>query len=408
MSRRRKFAYQGISPVPPVATLSPLHVEGIRLVRSDGSTFAGIAPTAFRAFQWWLESKRATSTKWAIELSAFASWTRATQVAAIRSLGMYWAEPGQGIGKFDPRQYANLWPELRNFGRWCNSHGLILHFTCGADHQTEQLRTIDLEDFYRRAVQALDGLAAVVDWANEAPKNGAGVPMFDMPAAQTLVQSKGSNLGDQLPPVPVWTKGASCFHPNRDDFVRKGGKSGLDLRNGETTEGIAIPGVILYDENIGLGEVDEPGRTSANPWAMWQFTAWCVMAGIGYANAHIRSAINGLDVPGPRADQCVRAMVDAAKRIPQTFALGEYQRGNSPGEPQNPNLPFLHFDSEQPNPPTNGAKRSYCLWNGSEGLFIVIEPLPGWTPEQMLKPGFSIIESWGYDLHIDTVYRVRR
>lgn len=411
MSRRRKFAASSKPPAPPVAALSALHVDGIQLVRQDGSTWSGIVVTAFRAWQWFMESRDN-------DLHPFVEWCRASGVSGIRALGMYWAEPGQGIGKFDPRNYGGSWGRLRAFGEWLNSEGLLLHFTCGADHQTEQLKTIDMEDFYKRSVQALDGLAAVVDVGNELPKNGIDPPQFAMPSAATLVQSKGSGLGDQLPPLPPWPGNAvSCFHPNRDDFPRRWGKSLLDIRAGDTSTGESIKGCIILDETIGIGEQDEPGRTSANPWALWQATAWSVMAGAGFVNAHIRSAINGLDVPGPIGDECVRAMVDAARRIPQTFALGEYQRGRSPWEPQNPELPFLHFDSEDitgpdgtfyPGNRIHGAKRSFCLWNGDEGLFIAIEPMPQWTPETMLKPGVSILERWGYAGQVETVYRVRR
>lgn len=389
--------------------VSPLRADGIRL-RDDAGEWTGVIVTAFRLGEFWCNG-------W--DVDTFLAGIAALDAKGARLICNYDADDNNvGIGRFNAFAVPDFGRKMRDLAiHAATKHGLILQFTAFADQQRPVFAGVNRQAFFGQLCAELDGVPSIVDWGNERPKNGMTANEDRVYARfDGVLLSRGSNLGDQLPPLPVLPDAVSMGHYNRDDFVRRIGKTTLDWRGGDTNEGLSVAGVIAWDEGIGLGEADEPGRTCSDPWKMYQATAWAVMCGAGYNNAHLRTSINDLFLPGPNAADCVRAMAQACREIPTTYAEGELVRGNSPWQDQAAELPFLHYDSETitnngveyPGNRTIGAKRSYCLWMGNDGLFIVIEPMYAWNPDDMLKPGFSIVESWGYGLYIDTVYRVRR
>ena len=340
--------------------------NGRRLMEGE-RIWRGALISAFPLYALWLKSMSVVRDFWA--------YCQDTGLDGARVLGSY----NGSLGRFIPSEIPAYLPRLPEFAADALSFGQRIKFDLCADGQPTNQASM-----FTQVAIAFNGAPNVImSGGNEADKNGWSPENFAKPSM--LTSSKGSRVGDALPFHPVWD--LADFHPDRGDgsiengYVRKC-KSWHDLYVGDTTELVAIDGPINCDEPIGLGPVEEPGRTSANPNDWWEFTAGCVGFGACAVTAHTRSTLveSTFAIPDAHTTALVVAGIDALNVIPRDFAFGEYSRGEANGE--NTQLPLVHLDrffngGERP----QGAVRTYSMRVGNQALVMALQPGALWTPQ---------------------------
>lgn len=320
----------------------------------------------------------------------------------FRAFGMF-ADPG-GIsaivgGDFIPANHPNydeslawLCDELAAREAWLLNCSLV-NCNWGA------LQSLDQRAHLQREAAIIVHRPNVIgQLTNEAGFNGVNVFDFNNPGG--LVWTRGSRGTDYQPWHPEWD--AFDFETNRDDDFERKYKDYLDQRTGSNPDGgvfgsehkFAGPGGV--SEMIGIGDVDQSGKTTANPFKIWQFVAGLKIVGCSFVILHGRSGIAGnLPVVNGSEDQCLDAGVEAGNLPLGRCADGEYQRGNSPGESQNSRLPVLHFDRDgDGGRPMSGTLRTHAMIVGNDAEVIAPGPGPEYTA--VAANGWGIRETFKF------------
>jgi|SRR6185369_13063187 len=380
------------------ATSSPpkrLSVSGRRLLLPDGSPWYGIGMDGFTTLQDWLTNKP--------KADALIAYMVAHQVEFLRVFGMY----NGGIGRFIPAENPDYFDGLKALATILRDKGKRLYFTTNADCQNAPL-TFD-PSFYDRVCDVLRPFADSVlsDFGNEWPFNGFDPKRGHKPAG--LISGAGS-VGGGYQPLhdPLWD--FAQWQGGRDDDFERKYKDVRDQYMGDNTTGnpgdppaFAFQCPIIEDETIGLGEAYESGRTTNSPYKVWQYVAGSKLMGAAATVLHNRSGIFGnLPLAGGLEEQCLDAGVAASQLPLGRNAFARYERGNSPDQPQNPNLPILHFDIE-PSPSIgypgnpNGSLRTHAMIDGNYAEVIAPGAGPGYVATA--ANGWRIVKSYGLPGH---------
>jgi hypothetical protein len=355
----------------------PLSVSGRRVLTADGTPWFGVGVSWFTGLQDWIENQA--------KAERFIEWTTAHGLQWMRVFGQY----NGGIGRFIPAEHPSYYADLRGLAERLATAGLRMEFVVNADCQNAPL-TFDVPHF-DRCDDALDGSWNVLlSGGNEAPFNGFDPRQLHQP--KRLLAARCSMGTDARPFEPSWD--FAIYEGERDDQFYRKYKSVFDLYQ----DGFSVP--ILVDEMVGIGDVHEPGRTTNDPWACWQFAAGLKLMGAMGVCAHLRSGITGdIPVAGGPAEHCIDAMV-AAGRLPLgAYAFGHYERGNSPSEDQNPSLPVIHHDLEAwqeigyRGDPT-GALRTHAMIEGNRAE--VIAPTSSERYQAIAAHNWRIVQAYGY------------
>ena len=130
---------------------------------------------------------------------------------------------------------------------------------CEAVGQDRFAQHRHVDDF----TQALSGKPTFAELVNEAPHGGTHVDVFDFafPGGDKLVWSRGSNLGDETPPLPPWHY--ATHHPSRSRDWMVHGTDNIYFNLLGSNKGHGVPFVL--DEPIGADEGSVPGRRADQP-----------------------------------------------------------------------------------------------------------------------------------------------
>lgn len=355
-------------PVSDVGTESGrVRADGLILRTASGAPWFGLGVSAFPLLKIWIEQGEPG-------VRVFVDWMIANGIGVARAFGMF----NGGLGRFIPGEYSGRYfTGVATLGTYLRDRGVRLKLSVFADAQTDPLKSIRQREFFT-AVAAVYVDTHLLDGGNEAFKNGWDPQA--LPRPHSILCSRGSEGGDMLPPVNPWD--FFDVHPDRGDGWVKGGKSIYDVQIGNTSAGIALPAPGGIDEGIGIGEQDEPGKTTANADDCAGFAACTKLFG-DFLILHIRSGVTKLEPPGPRAQACVEASVAACLAIPDDARLGFYTRGGLP------DCPIEHDDAQ--------ALRTYARITrrarGSRAVCVALRPSATWRARAV--NGWQIVDEPG-------------
>lgn len=373
-----------------------------RQVINLGNQYFGIGTTAFALHLLWMTDRPGAT--------AFIQWAISRGLRWFRVLGMF-ANPGgipteigpngSPLGPFIPADHADYFTSLASLADYLASQGVRLLYAIFADAQFAPLNAIDQQSH-------LDQVAAVLahrwnctgDLVNEGPFNGVDAYAFAKPSGTGILWSRGSTGTDTQPYSPTWD--LAQFEPTRADDFERHAKDVRDQYTGDNSPGPGTPPVVFscpvfVGEMIGVGNNFESGRTSNNPFKLWQFTLGCKMFGAPLVIAHLRVGIPcRVPIGGSVEEQCIDAMVNASLLPFGRNFEGEFHRGNSPWQDSDPNLPIVHHDIEEQTGPDgtvypgdpNGSLRTHSMLLGARSE--VIAPGPGTNYQLIADHGYSL------------------
>lgn len=360
------------------------------------------------------------------KLERFLTWAEGRRINLLRQFLML----NGGAGTFlDAATDPDFLIRLKDHAQEMAARGFYLEVVVFADHQTPELSGIPLS-FFDRVCETLDGMGHLVSGGNEWGKNGFDPAKLPRPAG--VIAAHASTGTDAQPwwATPEWN--FEIFEGSRDtDFERKY-KDGRDQYMGDNSPSPDIPAhaflvPLVMDEMIGIGPVDEPGRTTANAYKVYTFTAGLKMMGFAGIVGHLRSGIFGEPpVDGDPADLCMEALVEAAELPLGEFAFAAYQRGNAPYDdhgdaiPQNPHLAVVHHDIEPgdfrrddgtvihyPGDP-EGSLRTHGMGDGTTQQIVAPGAGPGYRFIENPKDGWVLVEAYGWRTSPKNVGILRR
>lgn len=358
-----------------------LSVANRRLLTAAGDPWFGVGVSWFTGLQDWIEDRA--------KAEAFLAWAVSRGLQWERVFGMY----NGGIGRFIPALYPDYFRRWRELTDRCAEVGQRIEAVVNADCQKPPL-SFDPGLFDGVAWSLLGAWNVLaLSGGNELPFNGVDALRLTKP--QGLLSARGSMGTDAAPFRPWWD--LDIYETPRDAQMARKYKGVWDIYDA----GGFVP--ILIDEMIGIGDVDEPGRTTASPFDCWQLTAGAKMVGAAGICGHLRAGITGnVPAPGGFGEQCIDAMVAAGKLPLGANAFAHYERGLAPDQGQNPNLPILHHDREA-SPDLDypgssaGSWRTHAFIAGNRAE--VIAPGPGPDYRAIAANGWRIVDAYAFPGH---------
>lgn len=290
-----------VAPVYEPTIPGELAVSGRWLIiKATGQKVYPVGVSAFPAAHLWLEDQRD-------EISAFCDWMDVCGLEELRTFGQ-WI-----LDDFLPARYGDrYYSGLEAFADWLAARPRPLRLKVVALTSGREIPQSEWVNVPRLA-EALHGKARL-SLGNEFPQNGFDPWAFSQPAG--LVSARGSNLGDELPPFPMWD--IAEFHSPRDtkrfsnvlcrSWVRSC-KAANELRIGDNPPRWAYQRVEL-DEPIAWGPTQVDGRTDNDPFSAWQFGAGVRFFGGASVTCHYRpDHLSRLTVPDEVTTACATALV---------------------------------------------------------------------------------------------------
>lgn len=365
-----------------------LLVAGRRLVTEQSANWFGVGVSWYRGLHDFTLDRP--------KCDRFLAWMDAHGVQWARVFLQFNGYPNPGIGHFVPEEISNYRPSLKDYVAVCADHGKRLELVTYADCQNPG-STFD-PDFIKRCNEDVGGAwnLLALSAGNEWRKNGFDPAALERPKAL----ASQTSIGPDHQPYSPWWDISNMAAVRNDDFERHY----KDIRdqymgdNPDADEGKppqAWPVPIYVNEMIGIGDVNAPGSTTNDPLKCWTYTAGAkLMGGVGVCG-HLRTGIVGdVPTPGGLGEQCMDAMVEAGALPLGEFAFDQYERGNSPDQPQNPNLPVLHYDNfNNPGHEQDGSLRTHAMIRGNraeviapgQGKDYVMTAANGWRIETPFK-----------------------
>lgn len=391
-------------------TLGPFTTRGSAILDRTGAPFFGAGVTWFPGLEMAI-----THPDDALRvLDGYA----ALGVGGIRTTGRF-TDPG-GIGKLVGRHFAHeQHPQWQSRLAWLLERArersmFVLHPVLVNCQWAPTLNQAQQQQYLDETSDVLNDYpeVAIAQLANEAGFNGVDPFQFNRPTGAVL-WSRGSRGTGYQPYHPEWD--LFDFEGEREDDFERKYKSFLDQRYGDNPDGVGGPtyafrGAGIISEMIGLGDNYESGKTTNDPFKVWQFTLGAKMMGCSLIILHSRSGIAGrLPVAGGLEEQCIRAGLAAAQIPFGQFRDGHYVRGNAPYEIPSGDLPVVHHDCVDTFGPDgrfypghpDGSLRTHAMLSADKQSAECLAPhpvgeypfapMPGWTPGQLEQfPGCPV------------------
>ncbi len=351
---------------------------------SGAREWKGVGTTAFCATGWWLTDRPRVHRAFDYAISRKLNF--------LRVLGNYNKGIGSGVGVLISTDYPDYDQQMLELVRYAASRNTRILFDCFADmnispvRPTNPLTAIDQPAFYQRMAGLFQHeWNVLLGGGNQWPGNGWSPDRLGPQPAAPMFSLRGSPNEEQLPWLPPWS--LAQFDLGRNEFWRKG-KAAKELRDGDTLEGLAVPGPLDANEPIGIANYADGGTTNDPSLVYDMYGSWRAFGG-AVATVHLRRFISDLSVPEPGSaeDLCVQSAVRAHREIPIIYARGAYARGSSPTEPYNATIALAHTDLT--------ASRTYELRNGPTSIAMALGRMRDW--KAIFQDGAKPVVSYGCD-----------
>lgn len=370
-----------------------LEMRGIAIYE-HGARKKLVGIDGFSLLLWWLTDRA--------KVERYCDWVIAEGIDYIRVFGMFNKGTGQGVGVLIPAEVPDYFGEFVRMATYFRDRRVRIWFDCFADmnlssvRPTNPLTEVDQPAFYShigRLIVEHQLWNVILGGGNQWQGNGWN------PGALTptpgVICARGSGNEETLPWLPPFD--LSQFDPGRSEYWRKS-KAIRELRDGNTSEDLAVPGRIGGNEPIGVYRSND-GSTSCDARLLWDLYAGMAAFGAAFACIHWRGGISDLEVPTDAlALNAIRACVRGFREAPDAYAEAGYARGSSPTEPYNTTLALAHYDDM--------ASRTYELRAGPTSLVFALGITPAWTP--VFQDGARPVQGFGYDAQRPTMFVVTR
>ncbi len=257
------------NPTPPVvATLAPLHIDGLAFVDATGHEFRWKGVTDFVLFSRYVHGE---------DITPVLKDRRSVGANLVRTFGMLasWGNPASssadGVIHFYPQDYPDYFDKLRSFLDLLKLYELRCEFVVFADAQIVMPdQGQQLAHWNRVAVSIGDKTNVLLQVVNQGKKNGVDPTVFPNPqdAWPNLLASRDSGMEADNPPAPNGFA-YSAYTSSRGDikwFVEQGSSMYYLIYGwgpGEPWQGTRQ--VSILDEPMGASETNQPGRRSNDP-----------------------------------------------------------------------------------------------------------------------------------------------
>jgi hypothetical protein len=322
-------------PKPPVAEAGPvlngrLHVDGPRLFDAAGPWRWKLV-TAFDAQRLMIRGESA-------QLSAYADWTRSVGGNGWRVF-LNWVVSG-----LDFRQVPTYDDDLRRLCDFTRKKQLRLLGTAICDQSPPGLTA--QQDFLGRVFTILAEYDHTIgECANEPYNGNSELPTkFTRTWPETLLVARGMCRPD-ADPADMTDAHARPYLPSfgfttyqngrSDDWFRKVGKDGMEIRNGVLKAEDGTHDACINNETMGAAETMQPGRRSNRPV---EFKAAGAAAGLftsGVTGHGDSETMQRCVVPGPIESECIRTMFASLDLVPVDAPTWIYTR-YGPAHPAEP------------------------------------------------------------------------
>jgi hypothetical protein len=347
-------------PQPEPVSLSPIRVDGRRLVRADGRPWVWRGATAFRLVELVAHGRESDAVAW-------LQWARGCGFNVARVLTMC-----RGMFSLSPEDGRAALARTLDLAR---QHGIWLHVTCLADTRAIwQDQTDTTGRVWRLARDHVAGVGvicaaadnvALVEVANEPYHPTQADAVHDVTALRAWAATV---------PSPVVALGAAA--DDEDDTHADGANAvtvhldrGRDewnmVRRVREIEALSSAAVApaLNTEPIGFAEQGRAGSRSANPSIAAAFGALSRVFDVP-STWHSDSGLH-CTIPGPQQEMCARAFVAGTQLVPDGAALSFRNTGW-------PNSPVTRARFAEGEPKDNACVRAYSGIDGDTGILVLL------------------------------------
>jgi hypothetical protein len=347
-------------PQPEPVGLSPIRVDGRRLVRADGRPWVWRGATAFRLVEFVAHGREDDAVAW-------LQWMQARGFNVARVLTMC-----RGMFALSPEDGRAALARTLDLAREC---GIWLHVTCLADTkaiwQDQPDTTGRVWQLARDHVAGVSVICAgadnvaLVEVANEPYHPTQADVVHDMTALRAWAATVTS---------PVVALGAAA--DDEDDTHADGANAvtvhldrGRDpwnmVRRVREIEALSSAAVApaCNTEPIGFAEQGRAGSRSANPSIAAAFGALSRVFDVP-STWHSDSGLH-CTIPGPTQDACARAFITGTQLVPDATVLGFRNAGW-------PNSPVVRVRFAEGEPRDNACVRAYSGISGDTGILVLL------------------------------------
>jgi len=302
---------------PPAGAVPEIHGR----LRSNGPRlYDDVGPwkwkmaTAFDALRLLITGNEA-------QLREYFAWLVSIKGNGIRVFGN-WKVTG-----LDFRQVPDYMGWLRKLCVLTRGAGLRVEFCAVCDYIPEGFDA--QQQFINQVADVLAGFDHVVlTLGNEPYQNMENPERFSIPQAGHLLVARGMcnpNDPNALPYLP--SAGFTVYQTVRsDDWMRKVGKDGWEIRNGFSDAFHGTKDACINTEMIGAAETDQPGRRSNRPDQFFMAGVAAAMFTSG-ATAHGDSqTMQWCKVPGPIEAKCAAELFRGIDIVPIDSPTWDYAR----------------------------------------------------------------------------------
>ncbi len=368
-----------------------LHIDGIRIVREDGSTFPFRGADSYSLYHRFLLGQ---------DIRPVLNELVGLGFNVLRVFSMY-NEFGignvNGLGRLHPGlpEYWEQWPA---FATECASVGLRLEVVLLADAQdimpNEAVQQMHVDRLYDLLEPHWN--VSFVETCNEPHQNGVDLDHV-VPRKGLILRASGTSSVDDTGRIPNVLDYVTTHTERKFEWPRTCRALG-EIRDGaENLEAVNVP--VVSDEPTGFAEQARPESRSGPGYhpadSNWThlddarvYAAGCQMFGAG-STFHSDDGVSSR-LLGPEQKKAAVAWLQGAMWMPVEAQFAEYQRGGFGGGPGFGNMPINHHDLDESVEPR--ALRTYA--KRAEGVenCVAIRRSAGWFPE-MLR-GCTLINEW--------------
>lgn len=377
-----------VTPVPPLPVppngggdqlrgrlRSENNGSGPRLI-DDIGPFKWKFVTAFDALRLVTTKKQSDIDK----LRAYCAWVRSVNGNGLRVF-LNW-----NVSKLDFRLVPDFFACLQTLGEITHDEHLRLLGTAICDQIPDGLTA--QQDFLDKAFQVLNRFEHTIgECANEPYNNNSVLPSLFKRSSLwgNLTVARGMCSPDANPasgnpndkpylPSLGWT----TYQTGRsDDWYRKVGKDGMEIRNGVLTTADGSHDGTINNEMMGAAETYQTGRRSNRPDEFFMAGVAAAMFNSGATGHGDSTTMQLCNIPGPTETECIRQLFRGVDIVPVGSPTWEYARYgvNHPPAP----MPV------EPDPIDGDDSRIHSMINGSVAVSInyrfLLDGHGSWKPQ---------------------------